>query len=95
MLDARSMILVDVREPHGSSPRPISPAPVQPTCRSRFDPADVPTDERKRVVFSCSVGGRCFKALEMAKDARTLSVDAHLGGGLEGRLAAGLPVERG
>ena len=92
LLDAGSIILVDVREPHEFAQGHIAGSVNLPL--SRFDPDDVPTDERKRVVFSCGVGMRSFKALELAS-AAGLSVDTHFGGGLKGWIAAGFPVERG
>jgi len=86
-LAGRSLVLVDVREPHeyeaGHVPGSIS-MPL-----SRFDPEALPEG---RVVFSCASGVRSLRAIEFAQAAGR-DVREHYRGGFKDWLQSGEPVE--
>jgi rhodanese-related sulfurtransferase len=85
-----SMLVVDVREPHefamghipGAAPLPLS----------RFDPADIPHQAGKRIVFACAAGVRSMQALAIAQ-AAGLDLVEHYRGGFKEWAAMGEPVE--
>ena len=82
-LAGRSLVLVDVREPHeyeaGHVPGSIS-MPL-----SRFDPEALPEG---RVVFSCATGVRSLRAIEFAQAAGR-DIREHYRGGFKDWLAIG------
>ncbi len=90
-LSTQGILLVDVREPHefvmGHIPGSIS-MPL-----SRFDPAQLPTGEGKRLVFSCAAGVRSLRAIDLAH-AAGVDADTHYIGGFKDWIAAGGPVAR-
>ncbi len=91
LLRDRRILLVDVREPDEYANQRIPGAVLFPL--STFDPAALPPDEPRPIVFHCAGGKRS----EMAARAR-LGAGAprarHLAGGIAGWAAAGLPVIR-
>ncbi len=86
-LAGRSLVLVDVREPHeyeaGHVPGSIS-MPL-----SRFDPEALPEG---RVVFSCATGVRSLRAIEFAQAAGR-DIREHYRGGFKDWLQSGERVE--
>ncbi len=88
----RSMLVIDVREPHEFAAGHIPGSFLMPL--STFDPAKLPAPEGRRVVFSCAAGIRSLKALEMVQ-AAGLDLVEHYRGGFKGWLADGGPVETG
>ena len=86
-LAGRSLVLVDVREPHeyeaGHVPGSIS-MPL-----SRFDPEALPEG---RVVFSCATGVRSLRAIEFAQAAGR-DIREHYRGGFKDWLQSGELVE--
>jgi rhodanese-related sulfurtransferase len=87
-LQAGSMMLVDVREPHEFAAGHIPGAVSNPL--SAFDPSALPAG--KRVVFSCAAGVRSVRAIEFAQ-AAGLDLREHYKGGFKDWAAAGEPVE--
>jgi rhodanese-related sulfurtransferase len=89
LLQAREILLVDVREPSEFAAERIAGALLYPL--STFDASQLPPDGPRRVVFHCGSGKRSLTAAErrLAAGAREA---AHLGGGLLVWKAAGLPV---
>ena len=86
----KQIILVDVREPQEYGTERIHGALLYPL--STFDPAFLPSDADKQVVFHCAGGMRSLTAAT-----RKLAVDgkaAHMKGGINGWKAAGLPTVR-
>ena len=83
-------ILIDVREPNEHAAERIEGAILMPL--SSFDPAKVPQDPNRPVVFHCARGGRSAQAVQHCRHAG-LKVDSHLAGGIIGWKSAGLPVE--
>ena len=61
----RSIILVDVREPHEFAAGHIPGSVSMPL--STFDPNAIPSEPGKRVVFSCAAGVRSVRAIEFAQ----------------------------
>lgn len=90
MLESGAILVVDVRETYEFEAGHMPGAVNMPL--SRFDPADLPTEDGKRIVLSCAAGMRSFRALEMAA-AAGVDVDTHVGLGMKGWYAAGYPVE--
>jgi rhodanese-related sulfurtransferase len=84
----RSIVLVDVREPHEFAAGHIPGSVSLPL--SRFDVSEIP--EGKRVVFSCAAGVRSVRAAEFAQ-ASGRDIREHYKGGFKDWLAAGEPVE--
>jgi rhodanese-related sulfurtransferase len=89
LLNAHKLLLIDVREPTEYAAERIPGALLYPL--STFDPAALPGDESRRVVFHCGSGKRSLAAAERRLAAGQLSA-AHLGGGLTAWKGAGLPV---
>lgn len=90
-LEAGSIALVDVREPHEFAMGHIPGSVSMPL--SQFDPSRLPA-QGPRIVFSCAAGVRSLRALDLARESG-LDVDSHYLGGFKEWLMAGGPVERG
>lgn len=90
MIDEGSVALVDVREPGEFAAGHIHGAVNMPL--SRFNPADLPRDGR-RVVLYCVMGGRSATALGRCRGLRD-DVDTHLKGGIGAWSRSRLPVAR-
>lgn len=86
-----SILLVDVREPHEFLAGHIPGAISRPL--SQFDPANLPEEPGRRLVFSCAAGVRSLRALEFVQSAG-LDIDSHYAGGFRDWLMHGEPVER-
>lgn len=92
-LDAGTIVLVDVREPHENAAERIPGGYLNPL--QSFDPAAVPEPtEGKRVVFYCRSGRRSVTASQLAQNAGGPH-DAHLAGGILAWKAAGFDTESG
>lgn len=89
LLQAHSIVLVDVREPAEFASERIAGALLYPL--STFDAAMLPDDGPRRVVFHCGSGKRSLTAAEHRLGAGQKLV-AHMGGGIAAWKAAGLPV---
>ncbi len=89
MLDADTVLLVDVREPAEFAAGHIPGAINKPL--STFDAAALHAPAGKTVVLQCAGGKRSGMALEKCAAARA-SIDTHLAGGIGAWAAAGLPV---
>jgi rhodanese-related sulfurtransferase len=85
-----SMLVVDVREPHEFAAGHIPGSISHPL--SAFDPAALPVEQGKRIVFSCASGVRSRRAIEFAQ-AAGLDLNEHYKGGFKEWSAAGEPVE--
>ena len=88
-LEDGSIVLVDVREPHEFAAGHIPGAISHPL--STFDPAALPVEEGRRIVFSCASGVRSVRALEF-EQAAGLDLHEHYKGGFKEWRAAGEPV---
>ncbi len=88
-LEAREILLVDVREPGEFGSERIHGALNLPL--STFDPAALPDASGRRVVFQCGSGKRSAMAIDRCRKAGQ-SHGAHLAGGILAWKAAGLPV---
>lgn len=87
---AGSIILIDVREPQEYAAERIPGALLLPL--STFDPAHLPAPGTGRpIVFHCGSGKRSAMAVELCL-ARGLAHHTHMGGGIQGWKAAGLPT---
>jgi len=87
-LDAGTIALVDVREPHEYAAGHLPTATNLPL--SRFDPAELP--EGKPIVLVCQAGGRSAKAMCAAVAAGVKDI-RHYPGGTGGWRALGEAVE--
>ena len=92
MLDAGAALVVDVREPDEFAAGHIAGAVNLPL--SRFDPASLPSADRKTLVLNCAGGRRSATALGQCAAARVV-VDTHLCGGIGAWKAANLPLVTG
>ncbi len=89
-LEDDTILIVDVREPYEFAAGHIPGAVSLPL--SEFDPAEIPTDTGKRIVFSCAAGVRSAKALQIAQ-AAGLDLHEHYIGGFRGWTASGGDIE--
>lgn len=89
-LAAKSIHLIDVREPHEYAAGHIPGATNMPL--SAFDPAALPTD--KTVVLSCNSGRRTLQGLQAAQSAGRDDVYTHFEGSMQAWLQAGEPVAK-
>jgi rhodanese-related sulfurtransferase len=88
-LDAREILLIDVREPDEFAAEKIAGALNVPL--STFNPAALPDAGRKTVVLQCAGGKRSAMAVEHCRKANQ-AIETHLAGGLAAWKAAGLPT---
>jgi rhodanese-related sulfurtransferase len=86
-----SITLLDVREPNEFAAGHIPGAISFPL--SSFDPARLPNEPGKRVVFNCRSGQRTLRALDMARLGGRKDITAHYAGSMNDWVAAGEPVE--
>ena len=91
LLEAGTILLVDVREPAEYAVERIPGALLFPL--STFDTHKLPPDESRRVVFHCGSGKRSATACEHRLAAGAPRA-AHMAGGIGGWKAAGLRVIR-
>jgi rhodanese-related sulfurtransferase len=84
------MLLVDVREPNETALERFPGAFVLPL--SAFDPAAIPAQAGREVVFACRSGRRSVTA-SLAAQEQGFGYGAHLAGGILAWKAAGLPTE--
>ncbi len=91
-LDAREILLIDVREPDEFAAEKIAGAVNAPL--STFNPAAVPDAAGKTVVLQCAGGKRSALAVEKCRKANQ-AIETHLAGGLAAWKAAGLPTVGG
>jgi rhodanese-related sulfurtransferase len=89
LLNARHILLVDVREPNEYAAQRISGALLFPW--STLDTLALPPDGPRRVVFQCGSGKRSALAAQARLVAGAARV-AHLTGGIGAWKSAGLPV---
>ncbi len=89
LLNAGKAVLIDVREAAEYGAERIPGALLFPL--STFDPAFLPLDTQKQVVFHCGGGGRSKRAAT-SLFAHGIAESSHLAGGIRGWKAAGLPV---
>jgi rhodanese-related sulfurtransferase len=90
-LEDGSMLVVDVREPHEFAAGHIPNSVLHPL--SSFDPAALPVEDGKRIVFSCAAGVRSVRAIEFAQ-AAGLDLREHFAGGFREWSLAGEPIAR-
>lgn len=88
-LAEKSVLLVDVREPHEYEAERIHGALLFPL--STFDPESLPNPKGRTIVFQCGSGMRSAKAVA-ACQAAGLPFDSHMKGGIQAWKAAGLPT---
>lgn len=86
-----TILLIDVREPHEFAAGHIPGSLSHPL--SQFDPAALPDEDGKRVVFSCAAGVRSRHALAAAQ-AAGLPLDAHYAGGFKDWAMRGETIAR-
>jgi len=86
-----SIALIDVREPHEFAAGHIPGSASLPL--SRFDPAQLPRDAGKRIVFTCRSGQRTLQAIEMARLGGRSDACAHYAGSMNDWVGAGEKVE--
>ena len=91
-LDARQILLIDVREPDEYVAEKIAGATNVPL--STFDPAALPDAGGKTVVLQCAGGKRSAMAVDRCRKAGQ-AIETHLAGGLTAWKAAGLPTVKG
>lgn len=91
-LDAREILLIDVREPDEFAAEKIDGALNFPL--STFDPTAIPDVGGKTVVLQCAGGKRSAMAVDKCRKANQ-AIETHLAGGIAAWKAAGLPTVRG
>ena len=91
-LDAREILLIDVREPDEFAVEKIAGALNVPL--STFNPAALPDAAGKTIVLQCAGGKRSAMAVDKCRQANQ-AVETHLAGGLAAWKAAGLPTVTG
>lgn len=91
LLRARQAVLIDVREPGEFEAERIPGALLFPL--SGFDPACLPLDGAKRVIFQCGTGRRSGQAARRVLEAGADEA-SHLAGGIQAWKQAGLALTR-
>ena len=91
-LDAREILLIDVREPGEFADERIAGALNFPL--STLDPAALPNTGGKTIVLQCAGGKRSAIAVDQCCKAGQ-AIETHLAGGLAAWKAAGLPTVTG
>lgn len=89
LLRSRQAVLIDVREPAEFDAERIPGALLFPL--SGFDPASLPVDGSKRIIFQCGTGRRSAQAAQRLLDGGSGEA-SHLAGGLRAWKEAGLAL---
>lgn len=89
LLRSRQAVLIDVREPAEFEAERIPGALLFPL--SGFDPASLPVDGSKRIIFQCGTGRRSAQAAQRLLDGGSGEA-SHLAGGLRAWKEAGLSL---
>lgn len=88
-LSRGEIVLIDVREPMEYAAERIHGALLYPL--STFDPALLPRDDKRPIVFHCGSGKRSATAFDAAAKAG-VPLRAHMRGGIGAWRMAGLPT---
>ena len=91
LLRAHRALLIDVREPMEFGMERIPGALLLPLAE--LNPAGLPLDGSKRLIFHCGTGRRSGQAVQRLIEAGADEA-AHLAGGLRAWKEAGLPLAR-
>ncbi len=91
LLRSRQAVLIDVREPGEYEVERIPGALLFPL--SGFDPASLPLDGSRRIIFQCGTGRRSAQAAQRVLEAGG-GETFHLAGGIRAWKEAGLPLTR-
>ncbi len=86
-------VVIDVREAEELAQARLDGAVHVPM--SSFDPALIPTDTGKKVVFICALGQRSEQVGKYVVAEGILAEAYNMAGGLEAWAEAGLPLEMG
>lgn len=89
---AGDVVIVDVREPDERERARIPGSISMPL--SVFDPAEVPNEAGKEVLFHCASGVRCGIAAQRMRWAGFTGPINRLNGGLAAWIEAGGPIDR-
>ena len=84
-------LLIDVREPNEVAMARMAEAIHMPM--SAFDPALIPTDSGKKIIFVCAMGMRSEQVRQYVLSQGLLDAAYNLAGGLKAWHQAGLPLE--
>ena len=91
-MQRHDILLVDVREPAEHAAEHIAGALLAPL--SSFDPATLPQQEGREIVFHCAGGKRSAAAVARCLD-KGMAHTRHMTGGIQAWKAAGLPTVAG
>ena len=91
-LEDGSILLIDVREPHEFAAGHIPGSILMPL--SAFNPAEIPDQQGREIVFSCAAGVRSRHALAIAQ-AAGVPAEAHYAGGFKDWAMAGEEIAAG
>ena len=91
-MPGRDILLVDVREPAEHAAEHIAGALLVPL--SSFDPATLPQQDGREIVFHCAGGKRSAAAVARCIE-QGLDHTRHMIGGIQAWKAAGLPTVAG
>lgn len=83
------ILLIDVREPAEHAAEHIAGSLLFPL--STFDPATLPQQQGREIVFHCAGGKRSAAAVARCQQ-QGLAHSRHMTGGLQAWKAAGLPI---
>lgn len=89
-LESGEAVLVDVREAQEHAMARIDGALLNPL--SAFDPAQVPREDGKKIIFHCASGIRCGMAAEQMTDAGHQDTIYRLQGGIQAWHESGYPI---
>jgi rhodanese-related sulfurtransferase len=92
MLAAKTVLLIDVREPDEFAAGHIADAVNLPL--SSFSPSNVPDADGRTIVLQCAGGKRSGTALDRCAAVKS-AIETHLAGGIGAWAAAGYPIVRG
>lgn len=91
-MQRHDILLVDVREPAEHAAEHIAGALLAPL--SSFEPATLPQQEGREIVFHCAGGKRSATAVARCLD-KGMAHTRHMTGGIQAWKAAGLPTVAG
>ena len=91
-IDSHDACLIDVREDHELTQARIPNTDIHIPL-SRFDPAVIPTNSAKKLVFICAQGVRSMQAGQYLLNNGTITEAYNLQGGIAEWHRSGLPLD--